>query len=489
MGRDLTATRSQSEESLLDTATATRLSPAWVFDANRASGMPNNEVTGYPIVAAGCVFVGSSLETFGDTGWVFAINADTGDLVWRARVGGGVYSTVAYDNGVVYAFVSRVGSPFVTALDATTGTKLWEQTVDHQIGSDAVSSPVVYDGMVWVGLSGTAAEIDEADRSTFQGSQVLLAAADGHELAKIWTIPEHDWASGFSGGSVWGTIAIDPSTHYGYVGTGNPFDYDHEHANTNALLKVDLDRGRPTFGTIVDSYKGSVEQYDAVLSDVVPCNDLQEIPQLFAFGLECLHLDLDFGVQPNLIKDGARTMIAAGQKSGVLHVVDADSLDRVYTRTLGVPSAVGGIVGSSAYDGSALYGPHTVGSYMWSVNATDGAPRWVAPVGSGANWGPPATHANGVIYTVELDGFLDAFDAATGAPLLRYPLMASPDSPGAVVPLTNRPPLSWGGVSVARHRVYVSAGVGLTSAGQPSVPTGYVIAFTPKAVPSVGLPR
>ena len=50
----------------------------------------------------------------------------------------------------------------------------WDLAV-VQIGSDAVSSPIPYDGLLWVGISGTAAEGDEADRHAFQGSSVLLA--------------------------------------------------------------------------------------------------------------------------------------------------------------------------------------------------------------------------------------------------------------------------------------------------------------------------
>lgn len=486
-GGDLTGTRNQSFEHYLDVQRVASLTPKWVFDANRASGMPNNEVTGYPIIADGCVFVGSSLATFGAVGWVFAMNADTGELVWRFKTNGGVYSTLAVDDGVVYAFVSRVGSPYVVAIDANSGAKLWETTVDHQTGADAVSSPIVYDGVVWVGISGTAAEINEGDRSSFQGNQVLLDAVTGEILVKEWTIPPSEWEAGYSGGSVWATLSVDPTTDIGYVGTGNPFDYDLEYETTNSILKMDLDRDSPTFGRILDSYKGNIEEYVPEAAEAVPCQEIEEVNGVFSFGLECLRLDVDFGAMANIFKIGGRTVVAAGQKSGVVHVVDGNTMERVWTAPLGVPSAVGGIVGSSAYDGQRLYGPHTLGSYIWSVDKTDGALRYITPTGSGINWGPPVTIANGILYTVELSGFLDTFDAETGAPIGRYPLMVAPDSPGAVG-LTDRPPLSWGGVSVARHAVYVTAGVGLTSAGLTSLPTGYVMMLQPFAPPPPPVP-
>ena len=62
------------------------------------------DFTGTPTVADGCMFAGSN------GGWVFAVNADTGALVWKAQVpaGGGINGSVTVENGLVYAAVSRV---------------------------------------------------------------------------------------------------------------------------------------------------------------------------------------------------------------------------------------------------------------------------------------------------------------------------------------------------------------------------------------------
>jgi hypothetical protein len=81
------------------------------------------------------------------------------------------------------------------------------------------------------------------------------------------------------------------------------------------------------------------------------------------------------------------------------------------------------------------------------------------------------------VYTPDLKGVLDAYDAGTGAPLLHRPMGVGADT-GA------DPTLSWGGVTVARNTVYASIGVGITSAGAmfPSMPNGFVIAFRPQRV-------
>jgi polyvinyl alcohol dehydrogenase (cytochrome) len=519
MGRDVDSDRHQVREKGLSVRGAAVLAPVWTFDANRVTHESNNEITGYPIVKDGCVFVGSSTGNNPDgshlPGWVFSLNAENGDPVWATKVPGGVYSTLAVVDGVVYAFVSRISSPLVVALDQASGEILWRTVVDVQFGSDAVSSPIVYDGMIWVGVSGTAAEGDESARLGFQGSSVLLAArpltaprfspisADhatgmkryqpGEIIRKLYTVPPSKWKKGFAGGAQWGTIAIDPDTGYGYVGTGNPFNYDSEHDRTNAVLKIDLDRRRSTFGQNVGSYKGDAEYAVQQGAGAVPCSEVEEAAAGTGTGLECARLDLDFGATPNIITDGAgRKIVVVGQKSGIVHYIDARTMRGLGAVRLGVGSPVGGMVGSGATDGKQIYGSHTVGGYLYSIDR-EGVPGWVTPVADAVHWGPPVTLANDIVYTVDMKGFLDAYLADTGAPVLHRPLQLpgvtptglSPDRPSPSVQVTGdpatimNPPLSWGGVTVARGTVFVSVGMGLTSAGLPSMPNGFVIAFEP----------
>lgn len=496
MGLDHGHSRHQPAESAIGPLEAPTLAPAWTFSANDASGVANNEITGYPVVAGGCVFVGSSTGHRAP-GYVFAVNADSGQLVWKTKFDYGIYSTLTVSGGKVYAFVSRVGAtyergpecgnpmcgPYVAALDQATGAVLWETTVDVQQGSDAVSSPIVFDGLLWVGVSGTAAEGDESTRFDFRGASVILDAENGAPLAHTFSIPDADLASGFAGGAIWSTISIDTQTKYGFVGTGNPFNYEHEHPQTNAILKIDLDRSRTaTFGQIVGSYKGETEEYFPQIGESFSCNEEDPIG-FFLAGFECGRLDLDFGAAPQIMRIGEGTVVGEGQKSGVYHVVDPATMDMdpatnefVWKQIVGFPSLVGGIVGTPAYDGSALYVPHTIAGYLTSLRAQDGGHRWVSPVGDAVHWGNPVTSANGVIYTNDLKGFLDAYDAATGAPLLHRPLLLGSAS-------GTDPTFSWGGTSVARNTVYATVGIGLSSVGPnppwAQMPDGFVVAFRP----------
>jgi polyvinyl alcohol dehydrogenase (cytochrome) len=487
-GHDLANTRSQDLETTIGPLEAATLAPAWAFSSNGGG-----DFTGTPIVADGCVYVGSN------AGFVYALNADTGRLVWRAQVpaGGGINSSLAVPgDGRVYAAVSHAGrgacsgsqceGPYLVAFDQATGALRWVSSwerepgrfvdvIDAQPGADVYGSPMVFDGLVFEGVSGGAAELgDETDRYAFQGSFVILDAATGAVLRKTWTIhPPGRPKDAFAGAGIWSTPAIDPAARVAYVGTANPFQPRAEHPHADAVLKIDLDRRSPTFGQILAHYKGLVDEYLPVLGRL-PCVDIPgNPPPYYPQGVgACGDLDLDFGAAPNLIRGpGGRLLVGAGQKSGIYHVFRADTMEGVWTSLVGPPSSVGGIVGSTAYDGRAIYGPITLGGYLWSITADRGRLRWLAPVADAVHWGNPVAYANGVVYTADLKGFLDAYDARSGLPLLHRPIaLGAGTGPNPV--------LSWGGVSVARGTVY--AAVGITG-----LATGFVVAFRPGALPAL----
>lgn len=481
-GGDLANTRNQEAEDTIGLRNVSTLTPAWSFGADDGDG--GGDFTGTPVVVDGCVFVGSN------SGFAFAINADSGEHVWTSQVpdGGGINSSAYVEDGVVYFGVSRTSSPYVIALDQQTGELLWQFQTDDQPGSDIFGSPVVFDGILAVGVSGGAAELGpEDDRYAFQGAFVLLETQDdpvrgrvpGTLLRKTYTIHSPETEDGFAGATVWATFSVDPETRMAYVGSGNPFQPQEEHENANAVLKIDLDRASETFGEIVDSYKGIVEEYNPILQ-AVPCVDIPGNPApYYPQGVgECGDLDLDFGASANLFTGASgRKLVGVGQKAGVYHVFDAETMEPVWQTIVGPPSPIGGIVGSTAIDDGAVYGPIVPAGYLFSLDREAGTPRWFSPVGDAAHWGNPVSLANDVVYTVDLRGFLDAYEASTGLPLAHLPMKLGSDT-------GNDPLLSWGGVAIARNTVY--AAVGMTG-----LPNGYVIAYRPTQelpVPDVGDP-
>lgn len=482
-GGDHANTRTQSAESTIGPLEAATLAPVWTISMVDATGDPTaGDVTGTPVIADGCLFVGTN------GGYVVAADADTGEPLWSTAVprGGQVNASVTVIDGVVYAAVSNVGrgqacdgdacaGPYVVALDEATGALLWvTEPIDSQPGADVYASPVIIDGVVLMGVSGGAAELgDETDRYAFQGSMLFLDAATGDVLRKTWTIhPPASEPGGhdddFAGGTIWSTPAVDAERGRAYVGVGNPFKPWAEHPHTNAVVAYDIDRQSPTWGEIVGSYKGDVDEYLPGLSET-PCYDIEgNPPPWYPQGTgSCTDIDLDFGASPNLFADPGdpeRLLVGAGQKSGVYHVFDADTFEPVWSTIVGPPTPVGGIVGSTAYDGTAVYGPVTVPGHLWSLGL-DGTPRWISVIGDGVHWGNPVAVANGVVYTMDFTGSLDAFEARTGLPLLRRPLQLGSE-------MGTNPALSWAGVSIARNTVYAAVGM-------QGLPDGYVVALRP----------
>jgi polyvinyl alcohol dehydrogenase (cytochrome) len=502
-GHDYSNTRDQSSERVISTADVSTLTSAWTFSSVENGGA--GDFTGTPIVADGCMYVGST------RGWVFAVNADTGKLVWRRQVpyGGTVNGTLglaqrtlpvtqvkserkrhkarhktkrkatrattkdkpspaaAPTAGTIYVAVTRLSKakgcppgdpcvgPYVVALDQATGEVVWATPpIDSQPGADVYGSPVIFDGVLMLGVSGGSAELgNEADRYAFQGSMNFLDASSGGVIKKTWTIhPPKQPDDQFAGAGIWSTPAIDTEEKLAYVGAGNPFKPQAEHPHADAILKLDVNRASPSFGEIIGSYKGVIDEYVPAFSQL-PCFDIPgNPPPYYPQGIgQCGDIDLDFGAAPNLFRDkSGRKLVGEGQKSGVYHVVDAATMKPVWTQVVGPPTSVGGIVGSTAVEDGNVFGPITVPGYVWSLSTATGSPRWVGPIGDGAHWGPPVTTANGVVYSVDASGFLNAFDARQGVLLAKRPLQLGGGGPLA---------RSWGGVSVARNTVYAAVGV------------------------------
>ena len=450
-GHDLSNSRTQPAETNLGASAVPSLSAVWstsVAPTDPASGSGATELNGTPIVADGCVFVA------GGDGHVTALNADTGKPVWTtllgdpstAGLGGLLVGSVAVEAGRVFVLVSQTNAPYAEALDEATGHQVWRSApVSTFPGSYTNANPVVFNGLLLFGFSPP-----EGDPKG-QGGLAILSERDGHLLHLTQTIPPSDQAKGFAGGGIWSAPAVDPATGFAYVAAGNPYSKQMEHRNTNAILKLDLNRG-PDFGRVVAAYKGNVDQYELGQLTQTPVCASSEGTPLDTFPLDdpgCGQLDLDFGASPNLFTDGSGNLLVGDlQKSGYYHAASADTMERAWATPIGGPCAFCN-ADSAAVGGGSVFAVGTPGGVMTSLAQRTGLLNWASPVGDGAHYGS-VTLADGVVYTVDTLGFLDAFDAGSGLPLMHRPISA--DSGAPIAGLTSA------GVAVARHTVFVEAG-------------------------------
>jgi polyvinyl alcohol dehydrogenase (cytochrome) len=438
-GQNLWNSRFQADEKAITPDTAATMLPKWTFSISNAGGAGNLQST--PVVADGCVYIGTN------AGWVFALNADTGQLVWKqsvnssallAGLSGGIFS-LDVSGGRVFANVSTNDQPYMAALDQQTGKILWKTVVSHAKGSYTNSSPAVINGLVFIGISGPE-NVDQKVR--FPGGFALLDEATGKIVLRRYTTSKRDDARGLKAGSMWGTPVYDADTGYMYEGTGQPANKNRESSLSNAIVKIDMDRSRPTFGTIVDTYKGDYDE----------------------------GADLDFGGSPIMWSNKhGQPIVGDLQKSGRFHAVYADTMEQAWWARLSDPLALGD-AGTGAVDKTSVYvagntqtavhaggigGPQPNPGYLYSLNRNNGTENWKFPIASGVDYHLISV-AGGIVYVVTTHGALLGIDASNGLPVVARSLTA--DAHDGCVNLSS-------GAIVARNMVLATCDVGAAGGG------------------------
>jgi len=115
----------------------------------------------------------------------------------------------------------------VIAVDRKSGKRRWITQVDSHPSAIITGSPVVFDGVVYLGVSSseeTLATNPAYPCCTFRGSVVALDARSGAMLWQTFDMPDNGGQQGgYSGGAVWQPPAIDPKRGSLFIGTGNNY--------------------------------------------------------------------------------------------------------------------------------------------------------------------------------------------------------------------------------------------------------------------------
>lgn len=408
-GADLHGSQHQPLEDVIGTSNVGGLERVWMTGNTGYQSPP-------PIVAGGCVFINTD-------GHIEAFDLATGATIWKssgADTSGTFAVTVA--DGRVHVGLNNGAHPKAAAFDVSDGHLLWmSDEIWFGYPTTQQSSAIVHDGIQV--LFTTGPDFEPEARQGYG----LIDAATGAILYETTTIPAEDLAAGYSGGGVWGTATVDAETGYLYVGTSNPESKTKEHAYDNAMLKIDLDRDRATFGRIVGSFKGTPDSVTGYDNPVCRTLGGRVWVNAGVYGSSplCGQLDVDFGVGPTLWRTAeGRLLGAATQKSGWLHVFDAATMELVWDRQLFVSlSFLGGNIGRIATDGETLYVPANPG-VIYALDGDDGTERWRALLTGVPMKGGNVALANGVVYYVD-EPAAKAWDASTGEQLWTSPFTPS----------------------------------------------------------------
>jgi polyvinyl alcohol dehydrogenase (cytochrome) len=225
-GQNLSNTWSQPTEHSLSPDSVKNLSPKWVFTTG-------GDVSATPTVGGDAVY-------FPDWGGsLFAVNKNTGRLIWSHKISeyDGVDGAISRVSPAVDDEQLIIGDILnsnevhnganVMAVDRQTGTLRWIKQVESHPAAIITGSPVVFDGVVYIGVSSneeTLAGNPAYPCCSFRGSIVALDAKSGAILWKTFDMPDNGGQTGqYSGGAVWQPPAIDPKRGTLFIGTGNNY--------------------------------------------------------------------------------------------------------------------------------------------------------------------------------------------------------------------------------------------------------------------------
>ena len=404
-----------------------KLKPKWVF----ATG---GDVSARAAVVGGVAY-------FPDwAGNLYAVDTQSGHLAWSHQLSdyGLTAGTVsrtspAVVNGLVYVgtqYVSTGLTGWLLAINASTGALVWKIQPDTSNPFPVITaSPVVANGVVYVGMTSNE-EFVAADPSypccSVRGSLVAVNAATGAILWQTFMTPV-----GYSGANVWGSNpVVDATRGTVFVGTGNNYSVPTDPAYTacvagggtraacqspdnhaDSIVALDMFTGHVKWATRLENWGQQFTQGVTDGSDFwnTACGGF------FGSPVNCPPSpgpDYDFGSAPNEITyqagPTAKTIIGAGQKSGIYYALDPDTGAELWHTQVGPGSSLGGMEWGSASDGTRiyvaianLYGiPYSAGSAgSWAaLDPATGAILWQVADPNGSVDLGPLTVADGVVY-------------------------------------------------------------------------------------------
>jgi outer membrane protein assembly factor BamB len=381
-------------------------------------------------------------------GYEYAINTQTGALIWKTSTGIttdpgcnpssiGITSAAAVVNGVVYV---GGGGPYFYALNASTGAVLWQvYTGDNsQAGAHYNwSSPLIVGNYAYVGIA------SNCDNPLVQG-QLLQVAISGAQQGQI--VNTYNFVpNGQVGGGIWTSPTYDPATNTIFVSTGTLAGFTQTQSQAIvALNATNL------------SYVGSWQlPFGASISDS------------------------DWGTTPTLTTDAAGDqLLSVANKNGYLYTFNRNNLAAgpIWQKQLALggtcPTCGDGSIASGIFANGTLYyaGGHNVqnghgaGGSITALDSGTGNVLWSRQTDQPVI-GSPA-YVNGMIGLVEGSTF-EVVNAANGQLLYSYVL------PSGV----------YGAISVAYGQFFVPTlggqlfafgeGTGTTPPADPNCPTGY----------------
>ena len=493
-GGDTTSPRYVSaDDSGLTTADMANLEIAW------AIGFPQTtNVSAAPVTVGRTTFVNGG-------GKLFAFDTVSECAKWVYDGGGSrsplTFGTIDDREVILYA----VGANDVHVVDALSGDLVWKTAAVPQQGSGGRirSGVILHEDKVLVPLSASGVGGGGTYCCEGHGSVMALNASDGSIVWEYHTMPEAtdngqvnslgQKLRGPSGAPIWTQPSIDVARNRVLVTTGENTSYPPTNTS-DAIISLDLDTGEPAW------------IFQAMESDLwnMHCrgDDSTAGPNCpWHWDDENIGRDYDFGgaaVITTTMMDGTPTdVVLAGQKSGHLWALNAETGEKLWDQRVGDGTPLGGNHWGIAIDDERAfltindpvsYGTQQPVPGVYAFNIADGEPVWsyeATPDCEGERnervtlcdqkYGFSATPlvVDGAVIAGTLDGKLFVFDAETGDVL---------NVIDTAMPIETINGVEGNGGSIDSHAVNVGNGMLLIGSGYASfrqTPGNVLIALTP----------
>ncbi|HEX6840150.1 MAG TPA: methanol/ethanol family PQQ-dependent dehydrogenase [Stellaceae bacterium] len=227
--------------------TVKKLVPVWSYSYD-----DNRSEESQPLVYQGVLYVTTNSATM-------AVDVKTGKQIWKTKVEyppetprivccGIINRGAALYDGKVFRTTLDAN---VIALDAKTGKEVWKQNaINFKDGYSMTVAPLIADGVVITGISGaefgTRLFIDGWDANTGDHLwRTYTVPSEGEKGVETWA--GDTWQHG--GGSTWITGSYDPALHTVYWGIGNPGPFNAalrkgDNLYTDSVLALDPKTGK-----------------------------------------------------------------------------------------------------------------------------------------------------------------------------------------------------------------------------------------------------
>ncbi len=411
----------------INTSNVTSLKLKWSFAFPDAT-----QVRCKPALIENWLIAGSQ---FGD---VYAINTQTGKPGWHFAADAAIRGAIAITKkaNAVTAYFADYNTN-VYALNVNTGKMLWKARAGYHPQSSVTGSVAVYNDVIFVPI--TSAEVVSAKDSAYgcctsSGGLAAVDALSGKILWQYKVIAEDAKPHGKkktgnpfygpSGAPVWCSPTVDAKRGLIYIGTGENYTAPAT-TTSDAIQAIDMKTGK------------LVWNFQATQSDTwnLACPGDPNCP-------EKVGPDLDFGMAPLLIhQDNGKDILIAGQKSGVVYALSTNG-KLLWKKRIGKGGTLGGIHWGMATDGKYVYAANSDHIYaldtrdsmvrptpgIYALNITNGNIAWSAPspvcdtAAKGclqSNSAAP-TVIPGIVFAGGLDGHMRAYSSADGKILWDY---------------------------------------------------------------------